>query len=152
MPEPRAEIGELWRTVNHEIHDRFRQAFRGCDLPVGALILLRLIAHEPGMTVSEVARRSGMVKSHVSNVVEQLVRRDYVEKRPDTADLRLLRVYAKQGATGGMAEMEDRAHSVWSAVMDEVPEGQLADVAHGLRILLAALQKSRTVTDQSNRS
>lgn len=142
MPGPRAEISELWRTANREIHDRFRQAFRGCELPFGALILLRHINQQPGVPVSELARQSGTVKSHVSKMVEQLVRQGYVEKRTDPADQRLVRVYVTQSAADTMAEMEARAQDAWSGVVAEVPEGQLADVARGLRILVAALEKA----------
>lgn len=142
MPGPRAEISELWRTASREIHDRFRQAFRGCEIPFGALILLRHIDRQPGVAVNELARQSGIVKSHVSKMVEQLVRQGYVEKRTDPADQRLVRVYVTQSAADSMAEMETRAHGVWSAVLDEVPEGQLADVARGLRIVVAALEKA----------
>ncbi len=142
MSSPRAEIGELWRQIHRETRDRFRQAFRGCELPFIALILLRQIKMQPGVTVSELARQSGTVKSHVSKMVEQLVRQGYVEKKPDPTDQRLLRVYLTQTATDTMAGMEDRAHGIWSEVMEEIPEGQIADVTRGLRILLAALESA----------
>ena len=140
MPGQRTEVGELWRKINKDIHHRFRDAFRGCDLPFGGLLLLRHIGRQPGVTVGELARRSGMVKSHVSKMLEQLVRQGYVERRADPADKRLVRAYVTQSATDRMAEMEARAQDAWSAVMDEVPEAQLEDVARGLRILLAALE------------
>lgn len=143
MTASRSEIGELWRAVNREIHDRFRQAFRGSGMPFVALIFLRQISEQPGVTVSELARVTGMVKSHVSKTVEQLVRQGYVEKRSDPADQRLLRVYLTQSAVDYKANMEAQAMAAWSGVLDEVPEDQLTDVARGLRILLGALEKSK---------
>ncbi|HEY3365163.1 MAG TPA: MarR family transcriptional regulator [Symbiobacteriaceae bacterium] len=141
MPELRAEIGELWRSVHREMHERFKHAFRGQEMP-GALMFLRHIDLEPGATVSELARRSGMVKSHVSNMLEQLFRMGYIEKRSDPADQRLLRIYPTPAVAEIKAAMEARFKEVWAVVMDEIPEGQLADVARGFQILLAALEKA----------
>jgi len=143
MPDPRTEIGELWRSVNREMHERFRQAFQGCDLPFGTLILLRVIKGEPGITVGELARRSGMVKSQVSKLVEQLVQQGHVQKQADPSDQRLVRITPVATATGSLAEMEARARAAWAAVVDEVPDAQLADVARGLQILLTALAKAQ---------
>jgi len=137
------EIGELWRSINRGIHEHFRQAFRGCDLPPGAWILLRHIEQQPGVTINELARRSGTVKSHVSKMMEQLVRQGYVEKRTDPADQRLVRVYATRSAAEAMAEMNGRANEAWAAVVAEIPKGQLAEVVRGLKILLEALEKSQ---------
>ena len=142
MPEPRVEVGELWRSVNREIHEHFRQAFRGSDLPFGVLFLLRHVDRQPGVTVSELARQAGIVKSHVSKMMEQLFRQGYVEKRADQADQRLVRVYVTQSGRRSMAEMEACAQDAWSSVMDEVPEARMEDVVRGLRILLSALEKS----------
>jgi DNA-binding MarR family transcriptional regulator len=111
------------------------------------LILFRHISEEPGVPVSELARRSGLVKSHVSKMIEQLVQQGYVEKRTDPTDHRLLRIYRTENAPGTMSEMEARAHEVWSSIMAELPEEQLEDVVRGLRVLLMALEKSTRKTD-----
>lgn len=141
-PANRNEIGELWRRVNREIHDRFKEAFRDSDFHVGVLVMLRHIQMMPGVTVSELSRRSGMVKSHVSSMIEQLVRRGYVEKRPDPDDQRLVRVYVTKAAMDKLGELEARAQRAWAGVLDEVPEDELKHVMRGLEVLLAALDKS----------
>lgn len=137
MADVKSEIGELWRAVNREIHERFRQAHRGHDVPVMALVLLRQIAMEPGLTVSELARRAGTVKSHVSKMIDQLGARGFVEKRADPNDQRLVRVYS----TRTVGEIEARARAIWAEVLAEMPEAQASEVAAGLRILVAALVK-----------
>lgn len=98
------------------------------------------------MTIGELARRSGTVKSHVSKMMEQLVRQGYVEKRTDPADQRLVRVYVTRSAA--VAEMETRAREAWSGVVDEIPEAQLEQVVRGLRILLAALEQANGKANQ----
>lgn len=148
MPDSRQEIGELWHKVNREVHDRIRQAFRGANMPPVTLILLRHIEKQPGITVGELARQSDMVKSHVSNMVEQLVRRGFVEKRTDPSDQRLLRLFMTQAATDFRKTMEARAHGAWASMMEDVPEAGLNDVLHGLRILVTALENSKAKSEK----
>lgn len=149
MSDRRTEIGNLFRQSSRGVHDRLRQAFRGIDLPPMALFLIKHINQQPGVTVSELARNCGTVKSHCSNTVDQLVRQGYVEKRPDPADQRLLRVYMTQSGSGIMAELEARARTVWTEVLDGVPERELDEVARGLQILLAALESAKGPTAES---
>lgn len=142
MSDPRMEIGELWRRVNRATHDRFRLAFHSCGQPMGALFLLRRINSHPGVTVSELARQTEMVKSHVSKLVDQLCQQGFVEKRPDQADQRLVRIHATDAGERMMTEMEATAHASWMGVVNEVPEGQLGAVMQGLSLLLEALERA----------
>lgn len=148
MPEPRVEFAELWRSVNREIHDHFRQAFRGSDLPFGTFMLLKHICRQPGVTVSELARQVGMVKSHISKKMEELVRQGYVEKRTDQADQRLVLVYVTAAGESRLSEMEACAKNVLAGIMDEVPEGEWEDVLRGLRTLRGALEKANSKMDR----
>ncbi len=152
MPEPRAELGELWRSVNREILERLREAFRGCDLHFGVLFVLRSIHRQPGVTVGELTRQSGMVKSQVSKLVDQLVRRGYVRKESDPADQRLVRVYGTESGGATMAEMEERARHAWAGVMDAVPVDQLVDIERGVRILLTALEKANAKVTEDDQT
>lgn len=138
----RRAIGDLWREVNKQIHERFRHAFKPFDFPPSALILLRNLEKEPGLTVSELARRSGTVKSHVSKLVDQLVAQGFLEKQNDPADQRLIRVYITETTRKAKAEMEALAHSLWGEVMDQISPDELTQVSSGLRILLNALERS----------
>jgi DNA-binding MarR family transcriptional regulator len=147
MAQQRTEISDLFRRASRKVHDRLRQAFRDIDLPPMALFLIKHIDERPGVTVSDLARHCNTAKSHSSNTVDQLVRKGYVEKRPDPDDQRLLRMYMTQSGADMMAELESRARAVWAEVLEGVPETELTEVAKGLQILLAALESSRGTTD-----
>lgn len=146
MNTTRAEIARLWHEINREIHERMRQTFRGCEVPFGALILLKHIEHEPGVTVNELARRTGLVKSHVSKTLDQLVQQGRVSKRSDPADQRLLRVYLTGEGEGAMSDMEAKAYAVWSSIFEAVPEEQVVELVRGLQVVKDALQRSAGVT------
>jgi DNA-binding MarR family transcriptional regulator len=142
MPVQREELAGLWRAINREMHDSFRQAFSGYDHSPVTLILIRETAKEPGITISELARRAGIVKSHVSKLVDQLVQQGYFEKRPDPADQRLVRLYLTERAAQIKAQLEGQLLSVLNGIISEVPEHEVEQIVHGLRLLRSALQKS----------
>ena len=72
--------------------------FRESAMPPPVFFMLREIVREPGITVSELARRVALVKSYVSRSVDLLVHRGYVRKEPDPLDQRLIRLYATPAA------------------------------------------------------
>jgi DNA-binding MarR family transcriptional regulator len=142
MPVQREELAQLWREINREMHDSFRQAFSGYDHSPVTLVLIRQVATEPGIIVSELARRARIAKSHVSKLVDQLVQQGYFEKRPDPSDQRLVRLYLTERAAHMKAELEGQVLSVLNGIISEVPEHEVEAIVHGLRLLRSALQKS----------
>ena len=138
----------LWRSISREIGDRFRHAFRNSDIHFGMLVVLKQIEHEPGVTLNELARRSGVAKSHVSKMVDQAVKQDLVEKRPDPADQRLVRLFLTRAGEETITPIEARAKAVWATVIGAIPEGQVAEVNRGLQILLHALERTRSAGEQ----
>lgn len=141
-------VGELWWRVNRELHERFRHTFKDLDIPPMTLMMMRQIELEPGVTVSELARRSSTVKSHVSKTVDQLAVQGLVEKRPDPQDQRLLRVYPTPAATAFKKQIEARAMAHWAEITADIPEADLAEVERGLRILLGALAKASSKVEK----
>ncbi|MDF2630058.1 MAG: MarR family transcriptional regulator [Symbiobacteriaceae bacterium] len=148
MQDKRIAIGELWREVNHGVHDRFRQAYKDPSLPFGMLIMLRQISKEPGITVSEMARRSGLAKSHISKQIDLLDSRGLVEKRPDPQDQRLLRLYLTKAAEEAAAELERVAQQAWLQVVGELADDEVDAVFKGFQLLRDALERSKRKTEQ----
>lgn len=137
-----AEIVHLWRQANRQMRGLIRQAVGHYDLPPMAFPLLRHIQDEPGITVSELARRLSTAKSHVSNTIEQLVKEGLVERQSDPADQRMLRLYLSEAATKQLEDMARRTDEAWMLVFEEFPEAELEDVARFLNGLLRALERA----------
>lgn len=136
------EIGRLWREINIRVHDCFRQAFDGYDLPMAALFLLKQIKDHPGVTVSELSRHTRLAKSYVSRTTERLAQLGYIEARDDEADQRLKRLYLTEAAVSRMAEMETQSLSVWSRLLASLPEKKMQQAIDGLTILLQAMDQA----------
>ncbi len=150
LPPLRSEIGELWHRLNREMRVALNDVFRESAMPPPVFFMLREIAREPGITVSELARRVAMVKSHVSRTVDHLARRGYVRKASDPADQRLIRLYATPAAGPALEHTARELQAAWQAVAANVPEEELAAVEQGMRILLRALERYLATREGEN--
>lgn len=135
------EISLLWRHVNRQMRELMYRAGKEFDVPPFSFMLLRHIKEEPGITLSELARRVGAAKSHASTTVEQLVQDGYVEKRADPSDQRVLRLHVTEAARRMFAGLGNRAQGVWAIVLEEF-EGDSDDVARFFTALLSALERA----------
>ena len=124
------EIAHLWHQVKRQMHHLFHTTVRTHDLPYMAYPMLRQIHKEPGITISELSRRLCMAKSHVSNLTDLLARENFVEKRSDPKDQRLLRLYITPTALEGLNEMRQRSNQLWYALIEELPEGGAEELLH----------------------
>src|SRR5690606_5764279 len=59
MPTTPTEVAQLWRRVNREVRELIRSTAKRDDLPPLTFPVLFHIQKEPGITVSELARKIG---------------------------------------------------------------------------------------------
>lgn len=149
------EIAQLWRRVNREMRELVRSTVSQHDLPPLAFPVLYHIRKEQGVTVSELARRIGAAKSHISTLTDTLARDGYIEKQSDPSDQRLIRMYLTRSAADLLQEHEERSQAMWATVFEQLPEKDLEDLGRFLRNLLGAFEHANAayrtdtaVTDQ----
>jgi DNA-binding MarR family transcriptional regulator len=93
--------------------------------------------------VSELARRSGIAKSHISHVIDELSRRGWVEKRADPADQRILRLYLTELAAGQMKRIRLELRQQLSSLVVGLPERRRSELVTSLHDILTALQQAK---------
>ncbi|WP_285511620.1 MarR family transcriptional regulator [Streptomyces sp. NBRC 14336] len=116
-----ATAGELVRRINDGVVAR---GFEGKS--AYGFAFTRIAAG--GATVSELAAHLGVTKQAASQLVEELVRKGYVERRPHPGDARArLLVLTELGWAGTRAAEEAAADVVreWSSVLGEAEVAQL---------------------------
>ena len=135
------ELAHLWYEVHKEVDELMRHTFPGYQHRI-AWVVLRFIQRSPGITVSDLARRMGVAKSHVSKVVERLVAEDLVEKRSDRTDRRLQRLLISPRAAEWLARLSEQAGKSWRRVLAHIPPDEWLDVFRALHLLRSALEKT----------
>lgn len=70
MPNIHEELVELLREVNRGLGKFARDVLSEHGIPFAMLMISKQIKAEPGITISELARRSGIAKSHISKSIQ----------------------------------------------------------------------------------
>jgi DNA-binding MarR family transcriptional regulator len=126
---------EFSRTVSRQWKDVFKEH----GLSAAPLLILRQIYKEPGLTVSDIARRTNTAKSHVSRTVESFSRQGYVEKRPDPADQRVLRIHPTHEVAGGLEPLRSEIRQRLAKRLATLPEDEIPDLIKAIQTLQSIL-------------
>ena len=95
-------------------------AARQEPLPGSELEVMRLLVRRPGLSVNDVARELGLQPSNASTAIRLLIARGTLERRQDSADARVARLFPTAAAYAA----RDRREQSWGE--------QLAGVLGGL--------------------
>ncbi|MDI6880492.1 MAG: MarR family transcriptional regulator [Desulfitobacteriaceae bacterium] len=130
---------DLFNDVQKRLHQYIRPVFQNLSLPPAAMLLARSIAQEPGITVSELSRRTQTAKSHVSNMLEDMSRRGLIEKRPDPDDHRLVRIYLAEQAAEQMQQVREEIRHRLMVAISVVPDDKVVQMIAVLQDFKEAL-------------
>lgn len=95
-----AEIAEQARRMERYLRG-IRQALRKPleaevakgELTVPQTAVMRIVVHQPGVSLKELSREVSLAHSTVSGIADRLERRGMLERRPDAIDGRISRIY-----------------------------------------------------------
>lgn len=142
MSDPYVELMELLHAVSRGLFGQVEDVLAQYGFPTATFAVMDQICREPGITASEIARRTGMVKSHVATTVDFLVRQGLLTKEPDPIDQRLLRLYTREHPPQHLAQFKPEVHKRLAAVLAPLSAGELEAILAGLRILRTAVQQA----------
>lgn len=131
---------DLFNETEKLVHLHIRPIFRSRNFPFppATMMLVHFISHEPGITVSELARRAQIAKSHVSNILEEMSQRGLIEKRQDPDDQRLVRIYLTERAAEEMQKMREEIRRRLMEVVTILPDEQVAQIISALQLFKEA--------------
>lgn len=139
LTQPYDQLSELLHTLSRTLRERSRRVARWYDIPEAAIAVLGCINREPGISLSEIARRSGIVKSQVCTVLDDLVERGWAHRESDPADRRLVRLYMTSAAQATWEQAKTTVRQDLSQLLEALsPEraALLVDLARELQGVL----------------
>lgn len=141
-----ATVHEQLVDALHEINRRMgkyaRDVLAEHEMPLSLLMISKHIKIEPGITISEMSRRTGIAKSHVSNQIRRLEARGWVEKRSDQEDQRILRLYLSEAGVRELALIGTKIRKQFNALVADIPEARAEELLADLdEIRQAMLRK-----------
>jgi DNA-binding MarR family transcriptional regulator len=90
----------------------------GLKVSLAGLGVLRVLMGEDGLKASEVAERAWSTPGTLTSVVNTLVKDGFVERRPDDADRRVVRLYITERGTSLITYYVSQAMSWWGKAFD----------------------------------
>ena len=140
---PHEMLIDLLREVNRGIGKYVQEILAEHDIPVTNMIMARQIGKAPGITISALARKTGMAKSHVSNIIRELQQRGWVEKKEDAGDQRVIKLYLTPAAAEYLDTIRQDIRNKINELVADVPEQEALDLIKGLTDIKAALERNR---------
>lgn len=139
MAERHEVLVELLQAVNRGMFDQIKDLLDKYGFPAASMLIMHQIKDHQGITLSEVSRRTGLAKSHVSKTIDGLAAQGIVEKRPDASDQRLVRLHTTEQAALHFGPMRAEIRQRLSALVALLPEEKVDSVVDGLQALKAVL-------------
>ena len=137
---------DLLRDVSRGLGEHIRNVLTRHNLPLSTVIIMKKIEENPGITISELARQTGLAKSHISNIIEELTQQGRVEKRTDPADQRILRLFLSKSASAYLELIRADIRRLLSTLVSGIPEKRTAQIIEGLQDIQAALKSAKEKT------
>jgi len=144
LEDPEELLAELVQSLHRRMIECVHPVVQQHGIAPVGIMVLRNVQTTPGETVSDIARRTEIAKSHISNTVEQLSRQGFLEKRSDMQDRRLVRLYPTDKARALGEEILREARRSLRSALDQVPPQTVADLLVNLRTVLDAFGRRAT--------
>lgn len=135
------ELEGLLKAINHSIFKVIHDVAKTHQMAGPGGPVIREAVRNPGITVSEISRRTGMAKSHISKTVEGLAKAGFLEKRPDPRDQRRLRIYVTEHTMEQFSRVREGVTRRLSIVAAGLPPGKTDEIIEDLRVLQEALRQ-----------
>lgn len=132
---------DLLREVNRGLGKNIRYILVKHMISPATMIVMKQLELNQGITISGLARLTGIAKSHISHIVDDLVRQGWVEKRTDPADQRVLRIFPTEAAAAQLEIIHADIRQFLSKLVSGIPETRKVQIIEGLQDIQAALKR-----------
>lgn len=134
-------LADLLYEFSRAVSRHWKDVFRENGLSPAPLSILRQVYSEPGLTISELGRRTGSAKSHVSRSVENLSKQGYVEKRPDPSDQRVVRIHPTSVVATGLDPLRSEIRRRLAQRFESMPPEMVAELISAVKTLQIAMEQ-----------
>jgi DNA-binding MarR family transcriptional regulator len=112
-----------------------------CGISEPECFVLVEIGRKPNISVKELAEILRLDKSGVSRTVEELVQKDYVERKPSTEDRRFVVLNLTLKGKERFEKIENDMNRKFKEILDKIPVDKREQVIEALELYNAACGK-----------
>ena len=112
-----------------------------CGVSEAQCFLVVEIGRQPGISVKELAKILHMDKSAVSRSIEELVQKEYVERRPSKEDRRFVTLSLLPKGQERFEKIEHDMYIKFKEVFEQIPVDKQEQVIEALRLYNEACER-----------
>ena len=105
-----------------------------CSVNKTQCFLIVEIGRKPGISVKELADILRIDKSGISRLVEDLVQKEFVERKPSAEDRRFVTLYLLPKGQERFEKIEHDMYYKFKEVLEQIPEDKQEQVVEALKI------------------
>lgn len=139
--ETALEVLQQFRIIYGSMRQYFKDVEERCGLPGSHTWVLQEVERNPGIGVSELAKRMGIHQSTSSLLVEKLVELSYLKKSRLKADMRRVGLELRPLGKKALAALPGPAEGILPEALSLLPEVVLKTLNINLSELIEHLQK-----------
>ena len=138
LEEPEETIDRILAKISHLHYSRHVQRFEAHGLFRGQTFVLRVLWQQEGLTQARLAERLDIKPATATKMLQRMEKAGFIERKPDSSDQRLSRVYLTEKGRTFQIEIEN----LFKEMNAEVIDGLSPDEQELLRHLLLKVRKN----------
>ncbi|PDW04132.1 MarR family winged helix-turn-helix transcriptional regulator [Candidatus Viridilinea mediisalina] len=139
QPSPELEAYSLLRQINSMMEMYNRYDLRSEELTIPQFMILNYATTE-GVPLSEISTRMLCDNSNLTGIVDRMISKGYVERRPDPQDRRVSLICLTSAGAEKLRRIKPRHHARVSRRMRSLSETQVQELRGLLQQLYVGLQ------------
>lgn len=116
-------------------------------LSVNQFRAMHCLMHEPGLSQKDLAERLEVTPAAVSTTVREMEKLDLIQRVPDAADARLMRLHLSAESKSVLEQMHQRRLQGVVQLMSPLPIDEQRFIVEALERALDQLKRDRTADD-----
>ena len=135
------QFREYTRTLECHLGNMNKSDCCQCEVSESQCFLVVEIGRKPGISVKELAQILKLDKSGISRSVEELVKKDYVERKPSKEDRRFVTLHLTEKGQARFEKIEHDMYLKFKEVFENIPKEKREQVIEALQIYNEACSK-----------
>lgn len=137
-----AEIAALIREINALINQDLRDKFKGTELTLPQFLVIKLLAEEKRLKLSEISKKMNLANSTVSGIIDRLERLGYVIRVQGVEDKRIVFVEPSEKANALNEAYKNKFTEYLESILNGVDQNKVHEILSGLETLKNLIKKS----------
>lgn len=135
-------VGSLFQDIAHLIRQRIDRELQPYGLTRLKWLAIGLIQSNSGLTQTELAQKLELKPAATGKLVDRLVERDLVERRPDETDRRIHRLILTQKSEDLLTRLEPVGHAIREDILQDLGQRERKQLEDTLKTLKRRLTRA----------